>query len=86
FQALKESVTLLGDGDERVFRQFDTIVLQGMYGLGRGVKMHDLAESTVLAAATLYPEKPYAEILQRHFKRHGLLKAPFTSRLESKYI
>lgn len=86
FQALKASVRLLGDGDDKVFREFDTIVLQGMYGLGRGLKMHDLAESTVLAAATLYPEKPYAEILQRHFQQHDLLKAPFISRVESKYL
>ncbi|EJN6826751.1 proprotein convertase P-domain-containing protein [Vibrio cidicii] len=86
FQALKAAVIRYGDGSDSVFREFDTIVLEGMYGVGRGVKMHDLAESTVFAAKTLFPNKEYAQFLIESFNRHNLLKAPFNVRYNSRYI
>ncbi|MDF2152677.1 proprotein convertase P-domain-containing protein [Vibrio sp. CAU 1672] len=86
FQALKASVERYGDGTDRVFREFDAIVLEGMYGVGRGVKMHDLAESTVFAAATLFPAKDYAQLLTDSFSQHKLLKAPFHVRYDARYI
>ncbi|EJL7849288.1 proprotein convertase P-domain-containing protein [Vibrio parahaemolyticus] len=86
FQALKASVARFGDGSDRVFRDFDSIVLEGMYGVGRGVKMHDLAESTVFAATMLFPEKEYAQILKDSFAQHNLLKVPFNARYQSRYI
>ncbi|MCV5736843.1 hypothetical protein OFN56_33580, partial [Escherichia coli] len=76
FQALKASVAGYGDGSDRVFRDCDSSVLEGMYGVGRGVKMHDLAESTVFAATMLFPEKEYAQILKDSFAQHNLLKVP----------
>lgn len=83
FQSLKNSVSLYGDS---AFTEFDTIVLESMYGLGRGLKMHDLAESMVFVAKTLYPEKKYAQILTEKFKHHGLLLAPFKQEFASRYI
>lgn len=75
-----------GDGTDKVFREFDSIVLEGMYGIGRGVKMHDLAESTVFAAKTLFPNKEYAQFLTDSFNKHNLLKAPFRARYDARYI
>lgn len=86
FQALKAAVQQYGDGTDKVFREFDTIVLQSMYGLGRGLKMHNLAESTLYAATRLYPEKDYAQILRRQFSHYDLLKSPFVVRLDQRYI
>ncbi|MDF5415283.1 proprotein convertase P-domain-containing protein, partial [Vibrio parahaemolyticus] len=53
---------------------------------GRGVKMHDLAESTVFAANTLFPNKDYAQFLTDSFNRHNLLKAPLRVRYDARYI
>ncbi|EPF1750850.1 proprotein convertase P-domain-containing protein [Vibrio alginolyticus] len=86
FQALKASVERYGDDTDNVFREFDAIVLEGMYGIGRGVKMHDLAESTVFAANTLFPNKDYAQFLTDSFNRHNLLKAPLRVRYDARYI
>ncbi|MGD1448135.1 proprotein convertase P-domain-containing protein [Vibrio harveyi] len=86
FQALKTSVMRYGDGTDKVFREFDSIVLEGMYGIGRGVKMHDLAESTVFAAKILFPDKEYAQFLTDSFNKHNLLKAPFRARYDARYI
>ncbi len=86
FQALKGAVVLYGDESDQVFREFDTVVLQGMYGLGRGLKMHDVAESTVYAAKTLYPEKEYARLLQEQFAARGLIKPPFVIKRSQRYL
>jgi subtilisin-like proprotein convertase family protein len=86
FQALKASVERYGDDTDNVFREFDAIVLEGMYGIGRGVKMHDLAESTVFAANTLFPNKDYAQFLTDSFNKHNLLKAPLRVRYDARYI
>lgn len=83
FQSLKQGVTRYGI---TAFSEFDTIVLESMYGLGRGLKMHDLAESMVFVANTLYPNKEYAQILTDNFTHHGLLLAPFKQEITSHYI
>ncbi|KJY78797.1 hypothetical protein TW74_12230 [Vibrio nigripulchritudo] len=74
FQSLKQSVAKYG---QVAFSEFDTIVLQSMYGLGRGMKMHDLAESMIFVANKLYSDKEYVQILKANFDIHGLIKAPF---------
>ncbi len=83
FQSLKQGVARYGITS---FSEFDTIVLESMYGLGRGLKMHDLAESMVFVANTLYPNKEYAQILTNNFTHHGLLLQPFKQELTSHYI
>ncbi|MBP3154907.1 proprotein convertase P-domain-containing protein [Aliivibrio fischeri] len=83
FQSLKQSVRTYG---ENAFTEFDTIVLESMYGLGRGLKMHDLAESMVYVANQLYPNKIYAQILTKHFNQHGLILEPFKQEFAHRYI
>ncbi|MDK9760147.1 proprotein convertase P-domain-containing protein, partial [Vibrio sp. D173a] len=86
FQALKAAIERYGDGTDSVFREFDAIVVEGLYGVGRGVKMHDLAESTVFAANALFPDKEYAQFLTDSFNQHNLLKPPFVVRHDNRYI
>ena len=83
FQALKASVEQYGDV---AFKEFDSIVLESMYGLGRGLKMHNLAESTLFAAKQLYPNRDYAEILKQKFDVHGLIIEPFKIEVASRYV
>lgn len=86
FQALKAAIERYGDGTDSVFREFDAVVVEGLYGIGRGVKMHDLAESTVFAANALFPDKEYAQFLTDSFNQHNLLKPPFVVRHDNRYI
>ncbi|NOH97151.1 propeptide, peptidase [Vibrio sp. 99-70-13A1] len=83
FQALKSSVELYG---QDAFQEFDTIVLESMFGLGRGLKMHDLAENTVFVAQELYPERRYTEILKQKFAIHNLIIEPFNVEIASRYV
>lgn len=83
FQALKASVEQYG---EVAFKEFDSIVLESMYGLGRGLKMHNLAESTLFTAKQLYPNRDYAEILKQKFDVHGLIIEPFKIEVPSRYV
>lgn len=83
FQALKSSVELYGQVG---FQEFDTIVLESMYGLGRGLKMHDLAENAIFVAKELYPERRYAEILKEKFAVHNLIIEPFSVEIASRYV
>lgn len=83
FQALKASVEQYG---ELAFKEFDSIILESMYGLGRGVKMHDLAESTLFVAQQLYPNRDYAEILKQKFDVHGLIIEPFKVEVPDHYV
>ncbi|MCK8074934.1 proprotein convertase P-domain-containing protein [Vibrio sp. 1CM2L] len=83
FQALKASVEQYG---ELAFKEFDSIVLESMYGVGRGLKMHDLAESTLFVAQKLYPNRDYAEILKQKFDVHGLVIEPFKVEVASRYV
>lgn len=45
----------------------DQIVLESHFGFGSGVRMPDLAQSTVDAAATLFPGLPHAQVFHDHF-------------------
>lgn len=83
FQSLKEAVKRYQDA---AFEEFDTIVLESMYGLGRGLKMHDLAQNMLFVAEKLYPNRDYAEILAENFAVHGLLVEPFVLEMATKYV
>ncbi|CAM3038311.1 proprotein convertase P-domain-containing protein [Moritella viscosa] len=83
FQSLKDSVSLY---QAEAFTEFDALVLESMYGLGRGLKMHDMAQNMVYVAKVMYPGKAYADILQRNFNEHGLLKSAFNIETSSKYV
>ncbi|ENM5825128.1 proprotein convertase P-domain-containing protein [Vibrio metoecus] len=83
FQSLKQSVEQYGVG---AFDEFNTVVLESMFGVGRGVLMHDLAQNMLYVANALYPEKDYQQILQRNLQHHGLLKAPFKVAFAKQYL
>jgi len=83
FQTLKQGVALYG---EEAFKEVDTLVLESMYGLGRGMKMHDLAESMMFVAYKLYPAREYKRLLKENLALHGLLKAPFNTELDARYV
>ncbi|PSW18556.1 hypothetical protein C9I98_15905 [Photobacterium sanctipauli] len=71
FQSLKQAVQHHG---EAAFDELNRSILEGFAGMGDGVKMYDLARSTVDAAARLYPDKTYASILEQHFKYHRIIR------------
>ncbi|KDM92687.1 proprotein convertase P-domain-containing protein [Photobacterium galatheae] len=71
FQTLKQAEAVYG---EVAFDEFNRVVLEGMAGMGFGMKMDDLARSTVDAAQRLYPQKSYAEWLESRFQHHSILK------------
>ncbi|KQA99056.1 proconvertase P-domain protein [Vibrio metoecus] len=83
FQSLKQSVEQYGVG---AFDEFNTVVLESMFGVGRGVLMHDLAQNMLYVANALYPDKDYQQILQRNLQHHGLLKAPFKVAFAKQYL
>lgn len=83
FQTLKQGVDKYG---VEAFTEVDTIVLESMFGLGRGMKMHDLVESMLYVADKLYPSRDYSAILQSNFAQHGLEKAPFRLELNGRYV
>ncbi|MEL6117820.1 proprotein convertase P-domain-containing protein [Photobacterium sp. SP02] len=71
FQTLKQAEAVYG---EAAFDEFNRVVLEGMAGMGFGMKMNDLARSTVDAAQRLYPQKNYASWLADRFRHHGILR------------
>lgn len=83
FQSLKASVNRYGG---MAFEEFDTIVLESMFGLGRGFKMDDLAQNMLYVAKELYPQRDYVQILSNNFAVHGLVIAPFKLELASQYV
>lgn len=82
FQALKVGVERYGHA---AFQEFDSIVLESMYGVGRGVKMHDLAESMLFVAEALYPARDYAQILKEKFDVRNLIIEPFSVETKGRY-
>ncbi|MGR5076236.1 proprotein convertase P-domain-containing protein [Photobacterium swingsii] len=70
FQSLKDAVAIY-HGD--AFDAMNRIIIEGLYGLGRGVKMHHTAQSILDAAQALYPNQEYGAILRSHFTQHNLL-------------
>lgn len=83
FQTLKQSVDLYG---EIAFKEVDTLVLESMFGMGRGMKMHDLAESMLYVAQSLYPSRDYYAVLKKNLEKHGLFKEPFLVEMNSRYV
>lgn len=83
FQTLKQSVELYGG---IAFKEVDTLVLESMFGMGRGMKMHDLAESMLYVAQALYPSRDYYILLKQNLNKHGLLKQPFLLEMNNRYV
>jgi len=71
FQALVELVAL-GETREEV----DTIILEGQFGLGSGLRMPDMANSIVAAAQGLYPTGPHAAVFHSVFADYNILDLP----------
>ncbi|AQS36712.1 Proprotein convertase P-domain [Shewanella psychrophila] len=69
-------------GDEAI-DDFERIVIEAMYGMGAGVRMDQLALSTLDMAARMHPEKDYAAILQQQFDQHGLILDPIELAISS---
>ncbi|WP_299817348.1 hypothetical protein [uncultured Jannaschia sp.] len=53
--------------------EIDTIVLQSMFGLGAGFKMHDLAAAVVATAKQLHPQGVHSGIFQAQFEKLNIL-------------
>jgi hypothetical protein len=68
FQSL---VALMAMGRPR--SEVDQIVLESHFGLGSGVRMPDMANATVLAAQSLFPEGPHAAVFFEKFSRQNIL-------------
>jgi hypothetical protein len=51
----------------------DKIVIEAMFGLGPGFKMHDLATNTVATAKALFPAGPHAGVFESNFRKLGIL-------------
>ncbi|MCG7497177.1 proprotein convertase P-domain-containing protein [Vibrio sp. Of7-15] len=83
FQTLKQGVALYGAD---AFNEVNTIILESFYGLGRGVKMDDLAENILYVAGELYPNRDYQRLFKAHFYFHGLLRDPFEMVTQSVFI
>lgn len=83
FQTLKQGVEKYG---EQAFNEVDTIVLESMYGLGRGMKMHDLVESMLYVSKQLYPSRDYQSLLKTNFTLHDLIKEPFRVEVDQRYV
>ncbi|CAM3290239.1 proprotein convertase P-domain-containing protein [Shewanella violacea] len=73
FQGMRRAFDSHG---EQAIDDFERLVIEGMYGMGAGVRMDQLALSTLDMAARMYPAKDYADILQQQFDKHGLILDP----------
>lgn len=63
-------VDLIGMGRTR--EEVDQIILEGMFGLGSGIQIPDLADSTVAAAQRLFPSGPHAQVFHDNFSAHSI--------------
>ncbi len=91
FQSLKEAVSAYA------FRSYDavrfkqaydemiTCVLEGTAGLGYATKSHQYARSIVETARRLYPDKPYAKIFEKYYKKNNSLQDPLSLEAPSAY-
>ncbi|MCO7225172.1 Ig-like domain-containing protein [Pleionea sp. CnH1-48] len=68
FQALVE---LMAAGQART--EMDQIILEAQFGLGAGLRMPDLANATVQAAQTLFPNGPHAAKYTEKFHQVGII-------------
>jgi len=53
--------------------EMDRIILESFFGVGYGVKMRDLATSTVRAALELYPDGPHASVYYNRFEDQQIM-------------
>lgn len=77
FQSL---IQLIDMGQSR--EEVDQIILEAQFGLGSGITMPEMAESTVAAAEALYPDGPHAEVFSNNFAQVKILQnsnAPIVS-------
>lgn len=81
FQAL---LTLMRQGVPRA--QVDRIMLESMFGLGRGVLAPEWCAAIVATAARLYPDGPHAQVFQNAFARQNLLAKVAVYRAVSAHI
>lgn len=63
-------VDLIGQGRTR--EEVDQIILEGQFGLGYGVDIPELADSTVAAAQALFPSGPHASVFHGYFTAHNI--------------
>ena len=63
-------VDLVGQGRTR--EEVDQIILEGQFGLGYGVEIPELADSTVAAAQALFPSGPHAQVFHGYFSAHNI--------------
>ncbi|WP_028111903.1 proprotein convertase P-domain-containing protein [Ferrimonas kyonanensis] len=83
FQTLKAAVAAEGSD---AFDDIDSIILQAFYGVGRGVKMADMAANIVTLAGEMFPTKDYQSLFQHHFSQHGLMSAPFILTSDAPFV
>ncbi len=53
--------------------EVDQIILESMFGLGRGVKANVWCDAIVATAKRLYPDGPHAQVLQNSFARQNII-------------
>jgi subtilisin-like proprotein convertase family protein len=80
FQGMRQAFE--SHGDEAI-DDFERIVIEAMYGMGAGVRMDQLALSTLDMAERMHPAKDYASILQQQFDQHGLILDPIELSISS---
>ena len=68
FQAFVDLINL-----GRPREEMDRIILESFFGIGYGVKMRDLATSTVKAALELYPNGPHASVYYKRFEDQQIM-------------
>lgn len=71
FQSL---VALMAKGISR--EEVDRIILESHFGLGSGVKMRELALSTIQVAELLYPKGPHSQVFLEKFSHHRIIELP----------
>ncbi|NRA84198.1 MAG: proprotein convertase P-domain-containing protein [Gammaproteobacteria bacterium] len=73
FQGMRQAFVNHG---EQAIDDFERLVIEAMYGMGAGIRMDQLALSTLDMAVRMYPNTDYGAILQRQFDHHGLILDP----------
>ena len=71
FQSLKQLMAM-----DIPRSEVDQIIIESHFGLGSGVTMRELANSTVQAAMMLYPDGPHADVFTYNFAAQSILEIP----------
>jgi len=61
----------------------DQIILEAQFGLGSGLSMRDLANTTVAAAGALFPGGPHADVFTQKFLAQNIIDLPHVTMLAS---